>query len=169
MMSKRILLYTCLPILLLLWQSCGIYSFSGASVPPEVQTVSVLYFKNEASLVNARLSPLLTEKMQNKSVNETRLNLKDRGGDLEFSGAVVNYTVVPVALNSNERASLSRLTIEVRCTYLNRLSQETWTNSFTRYEDFESTLTLREVEDQLIENITKQITDDIFNKALVNW
>ncbi|MBK8442947.1 MAG: LptE family protein [Sphingobacteriales bacterium] len=129
MMSKRVLLYTCLPILLLLWQSCGIYSFSGASVPPEVQTVSVLYFKNEASLVNARLSPLLTEKMQNKFVNETRLNLKDRGGDLEFSGAVVNYTVVPVALNSNERASLSRLTIEVRCTYLNRLSQETWTNS----------------------------------------
>ncbi len=44
-------------ILIPLLQACGVYSFTGASIPPEAKTISVQYFPNKAQLVEPTLSP----------------------------------------------------------------------------------------------------------------
>ena len=38
---------------------CGIYSFTGASIPAEAKTVSIQYFPNNANLVNQLLFNIL--------------------------------------------------------------------------------------------------------------
>lgn len=148
---------------------CGVYSFSGASIPPDTETVTIQYFNNYATQVAPLLSQRFTELMEEKFVNDTSLQQARSNGDLEFSGFIKDYYVEPVASGGNQQARLNRLTIGVKVDYVNRKTEEEWTQVFTRFSDFEQNQTLNAVEDELIEEISKQIVDDVFNKALVNW
>ena len=145
-------------------------SFSGASITPEMKTVSVQYFPNNAALVQPTLSQALTEALKERLLTETSLSLVEQNGDLNFEGAIVNYSVSPVAIQQNETAAMNRLTVSITVKFTNyvdtKLSYET---RFSRYEDYVSTSDLSSVEDQLIKDINAQLIDDIFNKALVNW
>ena len=62
-------------------QGCGIYSFSGASIPAEAKTVSVDYFPNHAQLVNPLLSNNLTNALRDAMTNQTTLDMVETGGD----------------------------------------------------------------------------------------
>ena len=44
--------------------SCGIYSFTGASIPNGAETVSVAYFQNNALTVQPSLSNTITESVK---------------------------------------------------------------------------------------------------------
>ena len=76
-----------------LLHSCGIYSFTGTSIQPDVKTVTVNYFEYLAPKVNPSLSNMLTEAMQEKFIKLTKLELVDIDGDLEIIGAVTGYDV----------------------------------------------------------------------------
>ena len=83
------LITRCLTVLLtccLLLSSCGIYSFSGASIPAEAKTVSVQYFPNNAQLVNPLLSNTLTNALNDIFVNQTTLQSVAQNGDLALEG-----------------------------------------------------------------------------------
>ena len=70
-----------------LWlTSCGVYTHSGASVPPDAKTFSVAFIQNTASIVAPTLSQTLTEKLKQKFINETSLKLTQEDGDFAFSG-----------------------------------------------------------------------------------
>ena len=73
-------------------QSCGIYSFTGTSIQPDVKTVTIPYFEYKALKVNPSLSNQLTEKLQEKFIRLTRLELVDEEGDLEVVGMVASFT-----------------------------------------------------------------------------
>jgi len=149
---------------------CGAYSFTGASISPEIQTVTVKYFPNQAKIIVPSLSQAFTEKLKNKFVLETNLTMLKSGGDLEFSGVITRYDVRPIAPTGNETAALKRLTITVQVDFVNRINEaEGWEKSFTHFKDIESSTNLVDVEDQLIEAINEQLVDKIFNEALVNW
>ena len=152
------------------YTSCGIYSFTGASIPPGAKTVSVDYFKNIASIFNPTLSQEFTEALQKKLVSQTPLNLVEGKGDLQFKGQIVDYAVTPVALTANETAALNRLTVKVKVTYVNELDEtKNFEETFTRYADFDSKDMLSTAEPNIIPGIIEQLTDDIFQKAVVNW
>lgn len=150
--------------------SCGIYSFTGASIHPDAKTVSVAYFKNTAPIFNPSLSQNITEMLQDKLVSQTSLKLTDGKGDLQFKGQIIDYSVSPVGVNSQDQASQNRLTIKVRVEFINEY-EETYNfqETFSRYADYESTQILSAVESTLVPIILELITDDIFNKAVVNW
>ena len=75
-----------------------------------------------------------------------------------------------MSINSNETAGQNRLTISVKVKYSNRFQLENnFDQTFSRYKDFDSSLNLNEIEEELIEEISKQLIDDIFNKSVVNW
>ncbi len=149
---------------------CGIYSFSGASISPEAKTVSIQYFQNRAALVQPSLSTLFTEKLKDKFITQTNLRNVERDGDLQFEGYISEYYTQPVAIQGSQTAALNRLTITVSVKFTNtkdtKLSYE---SSFSRYAEYASSKNLSEVELTLIEEINKQLVDDIFNKAVSNW
>lgn len=168
---KKSIIFSIYIVLIFILSSCGIYSFTGASIPPGAKTVSVEYFKNNASIFNPTLSQELTEMLQNKLVSQTTLNLTDGKGDLQFKGQIVDYSVSPVGLLAgSETSAQNRLTIKVKVEFINEFEESTnFTETFTRYAEYPSSEILSSVEGSLVPEIIELITDDIFQKAVVNW
>lgn len=168
--QNNILCIALLSIILCCVSACGFYSFGpGGNIDPNVNTVTINFFPNKARTVAPILSQVFTQKLQDKFQNESRLDLVELEGDMEFSGAITEYRVTPVAAGGNDLANLNQLTIGVRAEYLNRVNDEEWTQTFSRFEYFDQNQNLKQVEDELIELITQQLVDDIFNKTLLNW
>jgi len=168
-MAKR--LYMAVVLGLLVLAGCKVkYTLSGQSIPADAKTVSVAYFVNKAPLASPTFSQQFTEELKTKFQRETRLLLSPSGGDLEFEGAVTGYSVSPQAVQGNETAALNRLTVTVSVTYVNNLDDtQNFTTSFSRFADFPSSSSLTSVEGQLTPVIMEQLTQDIFNRAFINW
>lgn len=150
-------------------QGCGIYSFSGASIPADAKTVSVDYFPNHAQLVNPLLSDNLTTALRDAMNSQTTLDMVETGGDLAFEGEITDYKTMPVAI-TGQTAAMNRLTITVKVRFSNRLDDtKDFEQTFSRYEDYPSNQDLISVQESLTATIVEQLVEDIFNKALVNW
>lgn len=162
-------------LLLFLWvipflQGCGVYSFSGASIPPEAKTMTIVQFENTAPVVAPTLAQALSDRMRSKFLAETGLQLVEDAGDLVFEGNIQEYQVAPAAVSGAEQTTINRLTIGVKVIYSSKIDpNQDWEMTFRRYADFPSSADLSSVEDQLIQEIVGQLVDDIFNKAFVNW
>ncbi len=146
-------------LLSLLWLTgCGVYSFTGASIPPRAETVSVSYFPNDASLVQPTLSQYFTESLQDKFLRQTNLQLVDGVGHLHFEGAIADYRTEPVAISGDDRAARNRLTITVRVSFYNEFDEDAdFSRTFSRYYEYDSNLSLAEVEDEAMEIITEEL------------
>lgn len=175
-MTRKIILpsigvLVALVLTLPLLQSCGIYSFTGTSIQPDVKTVTVNYFEYLAPKVNPSLSNQITEAMQEKFIKLTKLELVDIDGDLEIIGAVTGYDVKATAITANESAAQNRLTVNVKISFVNRKYPEDDFNdkSFSAYADFDASQSLDAVESALCEEIIEQLCEDIFNSTVANW
>ncbi|MFP4556564.1 MAG: LPS assembly lipoprotein LptE [Bacteroidales bacterium] len=169
--QRKLLMVICIILLSLCSISCSInYSFSGASISPEIKTVTVEHFPNQAPLVNPTLSSTLSEELRNRFVTQTRLNVVSSNGDLNFSGEIRDYRVKPVAIQGNEVAAQNRLTIAVRVKFENSKDpSQNFDKTFSHYEDFESQQQLAQVEQELTRVIVEKLVEDIFNNAVANW
>jgi len=149
---------------------CGIYSFSGASIPSEAKSFSVEYFKTSTSSAPSLLRRILTESLSDLIISQTNLDFVEFDGDLRFSGKISKYQITPISINSNESVGKNRLTISVFVKYENTFNDElSYEKSFSHYSDFESSDNFANVEENLIEEIKDVILENIFNKAFVNW
>ena len=149
---------------------CGIYSFSGASIPAEAKTVSVEYFPNHAQLINPTLSNNFTNALRDAMTNQTTLDMVESGGDIAFEGEITDYKTTPVAITSGQTAAMNRLTVTVKVRFSNRIDDtKDFESSFSRYEDYPSDQDLNAVQESLTSTIIDALVEDIFNKALVNW
>ncbi len=165
----NLLIYTLL-LFVLLQTSCLRYKFTGASIPADAKTVSVEYFKNTAPIFNPSLSQQITDMLQDKLVSQTSLKLTEGKGDLQFKGQIIDYVVTPIGVNSQDKSSQNRLTIRVKVEFINEFQEEySFQETFSRFADYESSQILSAVEPALVPEILELLTDDIFNKAVVNW
>lgn len=156
--------------ILLLFNSCGIYSFSGAVISPDVKTVTVANFVNETGLGPTSLAQNFTERLKNYFQSNTNLRIVRTGGDVFFEGAIVGYSVSPVSPSATESSLKNRLTMRVKVRYENKVdTSQKFNQEFSFYDDYDQRESLAQVEDQKIENITSQLALDIFNKAFQNW
>lgn len=151
--------------------SCGIYSFTGTSIQPDVKTVTIPYFEYKALKVNPSLSNQITEALQEKFIRLTRLELVDEEGDLEVIGSVTGYDVRATAITASEQAAQNRLTVTVKVSFVNRkYPEENFDDkSFSAYADFDAMQTLDAVEATLCEEIVEKLCEDIFNGTVANW
>ncbi|HRY31720.1 MAG TPA: LptE family protein [Bacteroidales bacterium] len=157
-------------VLMLAAASCGIYSFSGASIPPEAKTISITHFPNNAAIVNPSLSQAFTDMLKDKFTNQTSLSLVTRNGDLQIEGEITGYNVQPVAIQGNDQAALNRLTVTVNVRYQNKYAEsQNFESSFSRFADFPAAQSLSSVQQTLLEEINKALVEDIFNKSVANW
>lgn len=159
----------------LFFQGCKLagwpkYSFSGASISPEVKTFSVDYFPNKAPLVVPYLSSLFTDKLTEYMRSKTGLiQLTDNNGDIRFEGQIVGYSQRPINIQKDEVAASNRLTIDIRVKYTNVKDDQEFTSNFSNYADYSTDVDFNSVEESLINEILEKIIEDIYTKALVNW
>lgn len=160
---------------MLLLSGCKIqYSFTGASIGPEVETVFVDFFNNRAKLVNPTLSQIFTESLKDKFANELGLTLTNGEGHLEFSGSITQYYTKPLAIQQSDDgmdfASQNRFTIGVKVKFVNNTNHEQdFDSSFSAFYDYDSTISFNDVETVAVEEITTQLLEDIFNKSVATW
>jgi Lipopolysaccharide-assembly len=156
-----------LPILGL--YACHIYSFTGASIDPNVKSVSIHFFPNQAQKINPALSQQFTEALRDKFTKETALQMQEKNGDLEFNGAITDYSITSLGRQGNQAAA-NQLSISVRVDFVNHKKEtDQWSNTFTKVATFESSQSLAAVENDLVIQINKLLVDEIFIKAVVNW
>ena len=160
-----------LAVTALLLHSCGIYSFSGTSIQPDVKTVTINYFEYKALRVNPSLSNDLTEALKDKFRKMTRLEQVEMDGDIEVTGTVTGYDVRAMAVTAEEVASQNRLTVTIKISFTNRKHPEDDfpDKSFSAYSDYDSTQSLDAVEATLCEEIIEKLCEDIFNATVANW
>ena len=160
-----------LAVTMLIVHSCGIYSFTGTSIQPDVKTVTINYFEYQALKVNPSLSNDLTTALQDKFLKLTKLEQVDMDGDIEITGAVTGYDVKATAITANEQAAQNRLTITVKISFVNRkYPEDDFENkSFSGFADFDAMQSLDAVEAALCEEIIEKLCDDMFNATVANW
>lgn len=168
---RKIISYCLIVSTLFIFFSCKIhYSFSGASVSPDVKTVSIQTFRNNATLAPPTLSQSFTEALKDIFTSQTNLGIISQPGDLNFEGDIINYITSPVAIQSNDQAALNRLSITVSVKFTNKKDEkQNFETTFSRYADYSSSQSLNAVQSQLIDDINKELVQDIFNKAMINW
>ena len=156
---------------ILLLAGCHVhYGTSGGEVPAGAKTISVQLFDARAPLSTPQSAQVFTETLRDLLQAQTPLNLTRTDGDIQYEGAIIAFDVQPVAIQANESAALNRLTISIVVHYTNTLNPKLSADiNASRFADYDSSQDLTAVEGQLVQEISRQLSQDIFDKTLGNW
>jgi hypothetical protein len=175
-MKKRKIFYSPRALMALLISiglyGCGIYSFTGASIPAGTQTFQVNFFENQAgnrpgSTVEPGLDQDFTIALQDLILNLTNLSLVNRDGDLIYEGEIVEYSVTPMSATADIKAAQNRLTMAVNLRYYN--TKNDFEKRFNFFYDFPADLQVYDIRDTAHKELFERITQDIFNETLAKW
>ncbi|MFM7618886.1 MAG: LPS assembly lipoprotein LptE [Bacteroidota bacterium] len=166
-MKKSAVLFILIALLL---TGCEIrYSFSGGQFSG-AKTFSVQYIKPQTALASPAYAQRLTESFKDVMLSQSPLSLTETKGDLQYEGTITQYSITPVAVQSNETASLNRLSITIKISYTNTLEPDlNFEKSFTKFADFPASQSLFSVEEELWQQINDQLTQEIYNSSVGNW
>lgn len=155
--------------LLIMISACRIYSFKDVSIPPDVKTIKIGFIENRARYINPQLSPKLTDKLQQKIANQTKLTRTNNDdAHYQISGYVSDYSVSTTSITSTQAAT-NRLSVSVHITLRKTLENKTEEFDISRNFDFAASLSLQQAEAQLLEEVVRNTTDEIFNRIFSNW
>ena len=158
--------------LLVLVNACSVsYKFNGASINyDKVKTISVADFPIKAAYVYAPLATKFNEKLKDVYVQQTRLRLVPRNADLQVEGEITGYNQYNQSVKADGYSSEVKLTITVNVRYVNNTNhEEDFEQQFSAFRTYDSTKMLTAVQDELIEQMVKEIADQIFNATVANW
>lgn len=146
------------------------YSLAGISIPPDVNTYYVESFENQAPGAVPTLPRDFTERLKDKIRTETRLKYNDEEPDIEFAGAITDFRVTAEAPKAGEQIGFNKLTISVNVTFTNSKDEKAnWKQQFSFEDFFGASENLLDVQETLVENISKELVDRIYNRAFTNW
>ena len=167
-MKNKLIIFS---LAVLLLSGCGIYSFSGTSIQPDVKTVCIDLFEYKAQKVNPSLASDLTEQIRTRFRRMTSLEQVEENGDLTITGEITGYEVSASAIGANDMAAQNRLTVSVSVSFSDRLHPEEdfAKKNFSAYSDYDSENSLDAVESSLCAEIIDKLVEDIFNATVAQW
>lgn len=159
-------------VILMTVAGCRIsYKFNGAAIDYSVyKTIHVSNFPIRAALVYPPLQQTFENELLDYITRNTRLTTVDGASDLQLEGEITGYSLSPQAVTENAYASKTRLTIQVRVKYIdNKAEGKDIDQTFSAYRDFDSSELLTDVQDQLCQEISRELVELIFNATLGDW
>lgn len=147
------------------------FTLNGAALDYSIyKTVSVGNFPIRAALVYPPLQQTFENELLDYITRNTRLQTTDGPSDLQIEGEITGYSLSPQAVTEDAYASRTRLTITVRVRYTNHKQEgKDIDQSFSAYRDFDSSEMLNDVQDELCQEISKELVTLIFNATLGDW
>lgn len=147
------------------------YKLNGSALDYTVyKTIHVSEFPIRAALVYPPLQQTFENELLDYITRNTRLQIVDGASDLQLEGEITGYALSPQAVTENAYASQTRLTITVRLKYTdNKQENKSVDQTFSAYRDFDSSIMLNEVQDDLCQQISKELVELIFNATLGDW
>ena len=167
----KILAMTAMMPLMLLTSCIPSYKFNGSALNYDIyKTINITEFPIRAALVYPPLQQTFENKLMDAVTRQTRLQEVDGNADLEMTGEITGYSLSPQAVGENAYATETRLTITVKVKYTDTKNPaNNVEQSFSAYRQFDASLMLTDVQDDLCEEISGELVDLIFNATLGNW
>jgi Lipopolysaccharide-assembly len=154
--------------------SC-VYKFSETgTLPTNVKTFRINGFDNRAPYVNPQLAPTLSDRLRQKVTNQTRLSpTNSDNAHYDIHGTVTDYSVSTSGVTTNQsgqaQGSINRLTVTVHVILNDQANGSTKEFDVSRNFDFNAQLSLQSAEQSLLDQIVRNVTDEIFNQIFSNW
>ncbi len=152
--------------------SCTVsYKFNGGNINyDKVKTISIADFPIKSDYVHAPLGTKFNEDLKDIFLRQTRLKLVNNNADLEIDGEITGYNQYNQAVSADGYSSETKLTITVNVRFVNNTNHEQdFEQQFSAFRVYDSRELLTAVQDGLIAEMTKEITDQIFNATVANW
>ena len=157
---------------LLLLTSCSVsYKFNGASIDySKTKTIQIADFPIRANYVWVPMAPLFNNQLKDTYANHTKLIQVKRNGDLKIEGEITQYNQRNKSVSSEGYSAQVELSMTVNVRFTNNVNHsEDFERSFTATTTYESTQSLNSVQEELVTQMVKELTDQIFNATVANW
>ena len=167
-----VLKITLLAAIVCLLPSCTIsYKFNGASIDyAKVKSIAISDFPNNAALVYPQLSADLSQGIRDIYQRQTRLQVLNRGGDMELSGEITGYTLTPMAIAADSYSAETKLTITIKVHFTNNIApEESFDKTYTAYQTFDSSQMLNDVQEELCAIMITELAENIYNDTVARW
>lgn len=167
--SLRLLL---LLSILLAVPGCWYYSFTGATIPANLNTIAIPLAEDNSLSPLTSLDQELTDMLVDRFVRQTRLSLEtnEEDADAVLTATIDRYVNEPTAVTGAEVATRNRVTITVSVRYVDRVEdQELLQRTFSGFEDYDPAEGGLIIEEEAALAALNTIADDIFTAATSNW
>ncbi len=170
-MNIMILLLVC-SVSLPLLTSCSVsYKFTGTSLNyDKVKSISVDKFPIRSSYVWAPMESMFYNTLVDEYSKKTKLSVIKRGGDLQVSGEIVEYSQTNKSVAADGYSAQTQLKVTVNVRFVNNSNHsEDFEQRFSSTADYDSSQQLTQVQEMLVQEIINEIVDQIFNATVANW
>ena len=158
--------------LVMLLASCTVsYKFNGASINYDIiKTIGIENFPNRALYQWGPMEAMFNNALSDIYVNQTKLQQVSRGGDLLLSGEITSYDQVNKSISSDGYSSMMQLKMTVKVKFENTKNPtEDFERQFSASREFDASQQLNDVQDELVNQMIKEIVEQIFNATVANW
>jgi hypothetical protein len=152
--------------------SCGIYKFNdtGGMDFSQIKTVKIAFVENKASYVNPQVAQKFYDKIQQKVITGTKLKrTNDDNAGMVISGTIINYDPSQTVSINAQQATTNRLTVTMKVTVKKNYDNTVDEFNVSRSFDYSASLSLQQAEGQLLDEVVRTLTDEIFNHIFSNW
>lgn len=154
--------------------ACSIsYKFNGSSIDyTKVRTISFETFPNRSvGFVWGPMESMFNTALQDIYMQQTRLEQTKRDGDLQLSGEITNYDAFNKGVGADGYSTMAELRMTVRVNFSNKSNpQENFeSKQFSASREYDASQQLSAVQDELVNQMIKDIVDQIFNATVANW
>lgn len=159
-------------LVLAVLSACSIsYRFNGGTIDyTQVRSITINDVTNRAAIVYPRFAASFTEALKDMYTSRTRLAQLRAEGDLELECTITGYDLSTASVGQDNFADRTKFTVTMQVKYTNRVNpKESFDRSFTAYRDFRRDQQFNMVQDQLLAEITEDLTKQIFNATVENW
>lgn len=158
--------------LMLATTGCFSYSFTGASIPDDVETVYIPFFADQSSSGIGDLSDQLNNILIERFINQTRLQLADSRADADvvLEGSITSYESGPFSVTGEETSDQNEVTISVEATYQYTDEDEPeWESSFSGNGTYDPNENPIDGEANAAAEALEQLANNMFNDAVSDW
>ncbi|TPE45789.1 LptE family protein [Pontibacter mangrovi] len=160
-------------LLLVMSSGCGIYSFTGTTLSPDIKSISIQNIENSTGEGPSNLTQVVTNSLKDYYRRNTNLVIVQGEGDLQLEGQIVSFTYSPAAIQregQQDIASLNRLTLGVQIRFANvKQPEKDFERTFTISQDFPQNVDVTQLSTAQIEQLSEQLVVDVFNKTVADW
>lgn len=159
-------------VLVAVAQSCSVsYKFNGASIDyTQVKTIQINDFPNRASYVWGPMASMFNNQLKDIFASHTKLMQVKRNGDMKIEGEITRYEQHNKSVSSEGYSAQTELSMTVNVRFTNNKNHtEDFERQFTATSTYETTQSLNSVQEQLVTEMVKELTEQIFNASVANW
>lgn len=152
--------------------SCSVsYKFNGASIDyTKTKTIQIADFPIRSSYVWGPMGPMFNNQLKDMFASHTKLSQVKRNGDLKIEGEITQYSQRNKSVAADGRSAQTELSITVNVRFTNNANHsEDFERQFTANKSYETTQSLASVQEELVTQMVKDLTEQIFNATVANW